>query len=101
MLTSNDTVVNAAAPPVSVYCAENVTVLPFPDDGVMDTAAGTWGGGAVTPRRASHPMLPPLFADWIGPASGRFSELVCPPRNILPFVSTATALATSDPLPPK
>ena len=76
VLTSKETAVKAAAPPLSEYCAENTTLFPLPDDGVTDTAAGICGGGALTPRRASHPTLPPLLAAWIGATSGRFSELV-------------------------
>ena len=76
LLTRNDTVVSAAAPPLSVYCAENTTAFPLPEAGVTDTAAGICGGGAVTPMRVNQPTLPPVLVDWIAPTSGRFTELV-------------------------
>ncbi len=100
VLTSNDTVVSAAAPPVSEYCAENTTALPLPDAGVTDTAGGNLRrrSAHADARQPSHAAS--VLADWIAPTSGRFTELVWPPRNMLPLASTAMALATSDPLPP-
>jgi hypothetical protein len=71
----------------------NVTVLPLPEDGETEFAAGSSGGGAVTPKRATHPVLLPTLNDWIAPCKGRSSELVWPPMNMFPEESTAMAFA--------
>src|SRR6185437_5311699 len=92
--------VRLLAPAGCEYWAVNVTVLPLPEAGEIEVAAGSWGGGAVTPSRATHPVLPPRLDDWIAPCKGRSRELVWPPANMFPEVSTAMALAWSAPVPP-
>ena len=37
---SSDTVVSAAAPPLSEYCAVKITLLPLPEDGATETVEG-------------------------------------------------------------
>src|SRR5438132_13499781 len=72
------------------------TSLPKPPRYVENTSASPVGLSFVT--KAS---VPPARTAWNPPAPGKFGEVVEPVTYALPPASTATAVASSSPEPPR